>query len=224
MTDNEKPEDGRIRIWVNSNTWMSRGKYAAAAVHAALTAAGVHPGVPVIVLGGHRGHIERMRTVIRDAGRTEVAPGTTTAGTDYVFEKAHTPTTDERQQLDDIMAEADGYWPPARALILERFRRPDPVSDDEQEALAAEREEIARIIDGHVDMPVSSRLAIARSLQGNGFRRSEVPEPSAVRETLRQAMREAGEGEVFSDVMSGILAAALRAAGEVNPSVGEKPL
>lgn len=38
---------------------------------------------------------------------------------------------------------------------------------------AAEREEISRIIDGHIDVPVSSRLAIARSLQGNGFRRSE---------------------------------------------------
>lgn len=84
------------RLWVNWNTGMSRGKYAAAAVHAALTAAGVHPGVPVIVLGGQRGHIERMRTVIRDAGRTEVEPGTTTAGTDYVFEKAHTPTDDDR--------------------------------------------------------------------------------------------------------------------------------
>lgn len=42
----------------------------------------------------------------------------------------------------------------------------------------SEREEIARIIGGHIDAPVSSRLAIARSLQGNGFRRSEVPEPS----------------------------------------------
>jgi hypothetical protein len=44
---------------------------------------------------------------------------------------------------------------------------------------AEEREEIARIIDVHVIMPVSSRLAIARSLQGNGFHHAEVPEPSA---------------------------------------------
>lgn len=80
-------DDGRIRIWVNSNAKMSRGRYAAAAVHAALTAAGVHPGVPVIVLGGQRDHIEKMRTVVRDAGRTEVEPGTPTAGTDAVFEK-----------------------------------------------------------------------------------------------------------------------------------------
>lgn len=76
-------DDGRIRIWVNSNTGMSRGKYAAAAVHAALTAAGVHPGVPVIVLGGQRDHVQAMRTVIRDAGHTEVEPGTVTAGTDW---------------------------------------------------------------------------------------------------------------------------------------------
>lgn len=45
---------------------------------------------------------------------------------------------------------------------------------------AAEREEISRIIDGHIDAPVSSRLAIARSLQGNGFRRSGAPEPSVL--------------------------------------------
>lgn len=62
-------------------------------------------------------------------------------------------------------------------------------TDDEREALAVEREEIGRIIDGHVDMPVSSRLAIARSLQGNGFRRSEVPEPSAPMSLADDPMR-----------------------------------
>jgi len=40
---------------------------------------------------------------------------------------------------------------------------------------AAEREEIARIIGGHIDVPVSSRLAIARSIQGNGFARRPTP-------------------------------------------------
>lgn len=35
----------RVVIYANSN--VSRGKFAAAAVHAALTAAGVHPGLPV---------------------------------------------------------------------------------------------------------------------------------------------------------------------------------
>ena len=71
----------RIVIYANSNT--SRGKYAAAAVHAALTAAGVHPGLPVIVLGAKSEDIEKCATVIHDAGRTEVTPGTTTAGTNW---------------------------------------------------------------------------------------------------------------------------------------------
>lgn len=45
---------------------------------------------------------------------------------------------------------------------------PDKPAEDE-------REDIARIIDGHVDMPVSSRLRIARSLQGNGYRKGPRP-------------------------------------------------
>src|SRR5690606_28527608 len=110
MSDTSKREDdGRIRIWVNSGAKMSRGKYAAAAVHAALTAAGVHPGTPVIVLGGQRDDIERMRTVIHDAGRTEVEPGTPTAGTDYVFEQAHTPADDEREVLTKKLADELEY-------------------------------------------------------------------------------------------------------------------
>ena len=73
----------KLVIRVNSDAKMSRGKYAAQAVHAALTALGVHPRIPVIVLGGKRSEIEQMSTVIQDAGRTEVEPGTVTAGTDY---------------------------------------------------------------------------------------------------------------------------------------------
>jgi PTH2 family peptidyl-tRNA hydrolase len=76
----------RIVIYANSN--VSRGKFAAAAVHAALTAAGVHPGLPVIVLGAKPSEIQGHDTVIRDAGRTEVEPGTVTAGTDW----SHKPT------------------------------------------------------------------------------------------------------------------------------------
>lgn len=34
-----------------------------------------------------------------------------------------------------------------------------------------EREEIVRIIGSHVDLPMSSRLVIAQSILGNGFRR-----------------------------------------------------
>lgn len=73
--------DERIVIHANSN--VSRGKFAAAAVHAALTAAGVHPGLPVIVLGAKPSDIEKHTTVIRDAGVTEVEPGTVTSGTDW---------------------------------------------------------------------------------------------------------------------------------------------
>jgi PTH2 family peptidyl-tRNA hydrolase len=76
-------EEPKIRIYVNSNSHMSRGKYAAAAVHAALTAAGAHPGLPVVVLGAQRDHVVKHETVIYDAGRTEVEPGTPTAGTDW---------------------------------------------------------------------------------------------------------------------------------------------
>lgn len=64
-------------------SYFSRGKFAAAAVHAALTAAGVHPGHAVIVLGANAREIEHLSTVIHDAGRTEVEPGTVTAGTDW---------------------------------------------------------------------------------------------------------------------------------------------
>jgi len=73
----------RLVIRVNTNAEMSRGKYAAQAVHAALLAVGAHPGGPVIVLGGKASEIEEMRTVVRDAGITEVEPGTITAGTNW---------------------------------------------------------------------------------------------------------------------------------------------
>ena len=88
-------EEVKMRIYVNADSTMSRGKYAAAAVHAALTAVGAHPGTPVIVLGGRRVDIEAMNVVIRDAGRTEVEPGTTTAGTDWGTAHAPTPRASE---------------------------------------------------------------------------------------------------------------------------------
>lgn len=76
-------DERRLVILVNDRVKMSRGKYAAQAVHAALLALGVHPDVPVIVLGGSPDEISQMRTTVHDAGRTEVEPGTLTAGTDW---------------------------------------------------------------------------------------------------------------------------------------------
>lgn len=76
-------DDGKMRILVNGDLNMSRGKFAAQAVHAALLAVGAHPHVPVIVLGAKRADIEKLRVKVRDAGRTEIAPGSLTAGTDW---------------------------------------------------------------------------------------------------------------------------------------------
>lgn len=71
--------DERLTIYTSSN--VTRGKASAAAVHAAL----MHYGIPhgaVIVLGASPSAIEReCEIVVRDAGRTEVEPGTVTAGT-----------------------------------------------------------------------------------------------------------------------------------------------
>lgn len=68
-----------VRIIVNGNVAMSRGKYAAQAVHAALQAFDVPHG-RVVVLGGKPPEILQMDVQVRDAGRTELAPGTLTAG------------------------------------------------------------------------------------------------------------------------------------------------
>lgn len=80
MTEEPAP----LKIYMNTNIkeW-SRGKYAAHAVHAALTAMGVHHGGAVIVLGAKPREIEKMKVSIRDEGRTELEPGTLTAGTNY---------------------------------------------------------------------------------------------------------------------------------------------
>lgn len=76
-------EDEKVKIFINSNANMSRGKYAAHAVHAAFKAAGVeYPGT-VVVLGAPRAEVEKLDTTIHDAGRTELEPGTLTAGTNW---------------------------------------------------------------------------------------------------------------------------------------------
>lgn len=68
-----------VRVLVNSNVKMSRGKMAAQAVHAALFAYGIPHG-RVVVLGGSPAEIAEMSVQVRDAGRTEIEPGTLTAG------------------------------------------------------------------------------------------------------------------------------------------------
>ncbi len=73
----------RLVIRVNSNVTMSRGKAAAQAVHAALALYGIEQDYPVVVLGGKRHEIEACEVTIADAGRTEVTPGTLTAGASW---------------------------------------------------------------------------------------------------------------------------------------------
>ena len=81
--DDAPTQPEKVRIYMNTNIKVSRGKYAAHAVHAALTAFGVHPGTPVVVLGAKPRDIENMRISIHDAGKTELEPGTLTAGTNW---------------------------------------------------------------------------------------------------------------------------------------------
>lgn len=73
----------RLVVRVNSDVTMSRGKYAAQAIHAALLLLDAHPGCPVIVLGERRSKIGRCEVVVHDAGWTELAPGTLTAGASW---------------------------------------------------------------------------------------------------------------------------------------------
>lgn len=77
-----EPDQGgspEVRILLNRDVPMSRGKACAQAVHAALRAFDVPHG-RVVVLGGSREDVATMAVVVRDAGLTEVEPGTLTAG------------------------------------------------------------------------------------------------------------------------------------------------
>lgn len=73
----------RLVVRINNNAKMSRGKAAAQAVHAALALYGIEQDYPVIVLGGKRHEIEACEVTVADAGRTEVTPGTLTAGASW---------------------------------------------------------------------------------------------------------------------------------------------
>lgn len=80
----EAPER-RLVIRVNSNAKMSRGKAAAHAVHAALKLYGIEYEHPVIVIGGKPDEILAQTVHVRDAGRTELEPGTLTAGASWEY-------------------------------------------------------------------------------------------------------------------------------------------
>lgn len=77
--------DHKLRIYINRKLTdvISPNKRAAHAVHAALIAFGVHPHTKVVVLDKGPTMIEKMRTVVHDAGHTELEPGTLTAGTNW---------------------------------------------------------------------------------------------------------------------------------------------
>lgn len=68
-----------MTILINRNISMSPGKLAAQAVHAALTYHGIDHGA-VRVLMASPSKILDCKVQIRDAGKTELKPGTLTAG------------------------------------------------------------------------------------------------------------------------------------------------
>jgi peptidyl-tRNA hydrolase, PTH2 family len=103
-------DDGpEVRVLVNNNVSMSRHKAAAQAVHAALAAFGIPHG-RVVVLGGRPDEVAAMDVVVRDAGRTEVAPGTLTAGAALVRRPADDGRGDDGSGRDRC-ARPDGREP-----------------------------------------------------------------------------------------------------------------
>ncbi|AIY45913.1 hypothetical protein [Mycolicibacterium fortuitum] len=90
----EAPER-RLVIRVNSNAKMSRGKAAAHAVHAALKLYGIEYEHPVIVIGGKPDEILAQTVHVRDAGRTELEPGTLTAGASWEYKSRAEPDASE---------------------------------------------------------------------------------------------------------------------------------
>lgn len=87
--------ESRLVILINDDVRMTRNKQAAQAVHAALVAMGAHPGCPVVVLNSTSTEIGRCVIQVRDAGLTEVAPGTLTAGVAETPARAATSTPAE---------------------------------------------------------------------------------------------------------------------------------
>tara|TARA_B100000123_G_scaffold25877_1_gene17834 strand:- start:630 stop:1040 length:411 start_codon:yes stop_codon:yes gene_type:complete len=81
----EKADEEPLRIWWNHNLHgkITPGKLAAHAAHAALHAYGIDYTHPIVVLSAGKGRIEAMEVVIRDAGHTELTPGTITTGVEH---------------------------------------------------------------------------------------------------------------------------------------------
>ena len=92
--ETEAPER-RLVIRVNSNAKMSRGKAAAHAVHAALKLYGIEYEHPVIVIGAKPDEILAQTVYVRDAGRTELEPGTLTAGASWEYKSRAEPDAPE---------------------------------------------------------------------------------------------------------------------------------
>lgn len=112
------PEAGAepLRIWWNRNLQgkISPGKLAAHAAHAALAAYGIVYAHPIVVLAAGKGRVEAMPISIRDAGHTELAPGTVTTGVESSRVPLVPPADAEAIRstaVDGLVgASEDGYW------------------------------------------------------------------------------------------------------------------
>lgn len=91
-----------------------------------------------------------------------------------VFRHDPSVPADESQQLDDIMAEAYGYWPSALAMILERFRRSEPSAITQAKTALSRALSRKKWREDGWEAPAIDVQEALDALSG-----SEVPEPSA---------------------------------------------